>query len=421
MTTHDPVQRVRIYLSERDTSAGQPLYLAVLERLRREGATGATAIRGVAGFGASHRLRTAGPADLSQAAPIVIEWIDRAERVARVLPTLDDLLPDALITIEDLRVHRAALRSTGPFGERSVGEVMMREVAVASRQTPLAEAVQLMLERHQPLLPVLDPQGQIVSVVIASDLVQHGGVPLPLRLLRVLAPSERTALLTALPAQTLAEVVATDLRTIYVETSIPQAVGTLVEWGLEALPVIDRAGRFAGVFGVEQALRAALDARPPDGGPIRDADPPTLVQLVMQTAVPTIAATTSVADALTQLLAAVERFLVVVEAGRPVGLLTDAQVLERLQGITRGAWLEALRVADATLPSVLALAVADQTVGTIAGPAPTISARSTQDDATRLMLEHGHERLVVVDDEGRLVGLLARRGLLRALAQASAS
>ena len=59
MTTHDPVQRVRIYLSERDTIAGQPLYLAAMERLRREGATGATAIRGVAGFGASHRLRTA--------------------------------------------------------------------------------------------------------------------------------------------------------------------------------------------------------------------------------------------------------------------------------------------------------------------------------------------------------------------------
>jgi predicted transcriptional regulator len=30
------------------------------------------------------------------------------------------------------------------------------------------------------------------------------------------------------------------------------------------------------------------------------------------------------------------------------------------------------------------------------------------------------ERLLVVDDDGRLEGLLARRGLLRALAQASA-
>src|SRR5262245_27485426 len=106
MTAHEPIQRVRIYLSERDTFERQPLYLAALQRLQREGATGATAIRGVAGFGPGHRLRTAGPTDLSRSPPIMIEWIDRAERVARVLPALDDLLPDALITLEDLQIYR---------------------------------------------------------------------------------------------------------------------------------------------------------------------------------------------------------------------------------------------------------------------------------------------------------------------------
>src|SRR4051794_33948897 len=99
MPTNEPIQRVRIYLNERDMSEGQPLYLATLDRLRREGATGATALRGIAGFGAGSRVRTAGVADLT-AAPIVIEWVDRAERVVRVLPRLDDLLSAALITVE---------------------------------------------------------------------------------------------------------------------------------------------------------------------------------------------------------------------------------------------------------------------------------------------------------------------------------
>src|SRR5262245_54711292 len=133
MRSDEPIRRVRIYLSERDQAEGQALYITVLERLRREGATGATALRGVAGFGPGHRARAAGPADLNPA-PIVVEWVDRAERVARVLPALDDLLPDALITIEDLYVYRAVLRSSGPFGERTVGDVMERDIACAGRQ-----------------------------------------------------------------------------------------------------------------------------------------------------------------------------------------------------------------------------------------------------------------------------------------------
>ena len=39
--------------------------------------------------------------------------------------------------------------------------------------------------------------------------------------------------------------------------------------------------------------------------------------------------------------------------------------------------------------------------------------------AIQRMLAGGHERLLVLDDQGRIAGLLARRSLLRALAQAS--
>ena len=45
----------------------------------------------------------------------------------------------------------------------------------------------------------------------------------------------------------------------------------------------------------------------------------------MQRAVPTIAAATPLAEALARLLAAPDRFLVVLDAGRPVGTLTDLE------------------------------------------------------------------------------------------------
>jgi CBS-domain-containing membrane protein len=419
MAEHESIQRVRIYLSERDIAEGQPLYLVVLERLRREGATGATALRGVAGFGPGQRLRTAGAADLGQSRPVVIEWVDRAERIARAMPALDDLLPDALITIEDLRIYRAVLRSVGPFGERSVGEVMARDTATARPQATSRAAAELLLERRQALLPILDDRDIVVGVIAGGDLVRHGGLLLHPRLIDALAPPERAALLDALPDRTIADVMTAEPRTVYVEASIPQAIGMLVEWGLEALPVTDREGRFAGLFNVEQALRAALEARGPSDGGVRDAEPPTSVRLVMQTTVPTIAAAMPAADALRALLAAPRRFLVAVDDGRPVGILTDVGLLGRLQARPRAAWLAALRAPDTSLTTAFEFS-SDQRAGDLASPAPVISALATQDEATRLMLDGGHERLVVLDEAGRLAGLLARRGLLRALAQESA-
>ena len=52
-------RRVRIYTGETSQWERKPLFLALLEFLRAEGAAGATVIRGVAGFGANSRIHTA--------------------------------------------------------------------------------------------------------------------------------------------------------------------------------------------------------------------------------------------------------------------------------------------------------------------------------------------------------------------------
>jgi PII-like signaling protein len=457
MSGTELIQRVRIYLNERDQAEGQPLYLAALERLRREGATGATVLRGIAGFGAGSRLRTTGIADFTPA-PIVIEWVDRVERVARVLPVLDDLLPDALITIEDLRAYRAVLHSGGPFGDRTVGQMMAREVAAATRDMPLRAAAELMIEHAQPLLPVLDDRGGVVGVLSDGDLVRRAGLALPLRLFGALTADERRAVLDLLAPGVVAATLTADPRSAYVESPVPLAIGPMIEWGFELLPVLDRDGQLAGLFGVEQALRAGLrnsdvaadsigpashSTSPGDAsGPassgqagirgavengereraVRAAEPPTPVGLVMQLAVPTIAAATPLVETLARLLAVPDRFLVVLDAGRPVGTLTDLYLARTLGEPLRSIWLAALRVPAVPLPTVLEGVGVELTAGGLAEPnTPNIDAQATLDTAIQRMLAGGYERLLVLDDQGQIAGLLARRSLLRALAQASAA
>jgi len=100
---------LRIFIGESDIYQGQPLYMAIVEALRREGLAGATVVRGIEGFGKSSRLHTAHILRLSEDLPIVIECVDSAEKVEAILPTLDDMIGDGLVTLErvEVRVYRA--------------------------------------------------------------------------------------------------------------------------------------------------------------------------------------------------------------------------------------------------------------------------------------------------------------------------
>ena len=100
---------LRIFIGESDTYEGRPLYEAIVLALRKEGLAGATVLRGIEGFGKSSRLHTAHILRLSEDRPIVIECVDTAEKIEAILPTLDTMIGDGLVTMErvDVRVYRA--------------------------------------------------------------------------------------------------------------------------------------------------------------------------------------------------------------------------------------------------------------------------------------------------------------------------
>ena len=95
---------VRIFLGESDRWKGQPLYVAIVEEMRKTGLAGATVFKGILGFGAHSVVHAARIVDLSSDLPIVIELVDTEERVAAFLPKLDEMLPEGLVTLETVQV-----------------------------------------------------------------------------------------------------------------------------------------------------------------------------------------------------------------------------------------------------------------------------------------------------------------------------
>lgn len=106
MHIEGPGRRVMIHIGESDRWGHAALYEAIVELLRTEGCAGATVLRGVMGFGKNSRIHSANILTLSGDLPVVVTFIDTAERVEAVLPKIDAMLSGGLVTVEDVDVFR---------------------------------------------------------------------------------------------------------------------------------------------------------------------------------------------------------------------------------------------------------------------------------------------------------------------------
>jgi PII-like signaling protein len=108
MPIEGEAQRVTVYIGSSDTWHGRNLALEIVERCRKLGLSGATASRGIMGFGKHSVIHRAHLLGLSEDLPERVEIIDQSDRIAALLPILDEMVQGGLILVEDVRVvqHR---------------------------------------------------------------------------------------------------------------------------------------------------------------------------------------------------------------------------------------------------------------------------------------------------------------------------
>ncbi len=97
---------IRIFIGESDKWKKRPLADALLERLRRERFAGVTVFRGVAGYGSHSVVHSTNILRLSQDLPIVLEIVDTEDKARELVPILDEMVPEGLVTMEKVRVLR---------------------------------------------------------------------------------------------------------------------------------------------------------------------------------------------------------------------------------------------------------------------------------------------------------------------------
>lgn len=100
---------LRVFLSEDEKNDHLPLYEAIVRKAREMHLAGATVIRGSVGFGYSHLIHTTKILRLSEDLPLVIEIIDRQDKIEAFLPVLNGMMSGGLAILETVKILRYGL------------------------------------------------------------------------------------------------------------------------------------------------------------------------------------------------------------------------------------------------------------------------------------------------------------------------
>jgi CBS domain-containing protein len=418
-------KQLTIFIGETDSYHHQALHTAMLEMLRREGCSGATVTRGVAGFGASTVIHTSGILRLSMDLPIVITVVDRPERVERVAGAVREMAPNALITVQEVEV----VQSGAPFKEGlpdvKVSEVMRREVVTVHPDSPLIQVVELLLDKDFTAVPVIDDNGKVVGMVSDNDLLERGGIRVTLSLKRATDPDFVRELHKSLqdPGRKVSEVMTREVVTATPDIILGQAAKLMVAKHLKRLPVVDQEGKLVGILGRLDILNTIAAVHLPEWHPeAHRAGTPAVVAEVMTREVPTVHESAALEEIFQLLVSSAHKRVVVVDDDRRVvGVIADSDLISR---VSRQNWPGLIEVLISKVPIEKVSGAARQHVQKLRARfakelmtrAP-ITVRQEMPVASALVLsaEKRTKRLPVVDAAGHLVGIVGRTEMMRAL------
>ncbi len=408
---NEQAQRLVIYIGESDRWRGKPLYAAILETLKKEGLAGATVLRGVAGFGAHSRIHTASIVRLSEDLPLVIHVIDAPEKIARAVERVAPMVREGLITLEDVRVLRYTHRYLNPLpADRLVKEVMTRQVVTLAPEDTVAHAWQKMLDTLIKAMPVVTSEGQVVGMLTDEDLLERAGINQRLAVAGRLDESLLKAELEALQRSPLrvADVMSQPPILAQAEEPLGVAAARMASSGMKRLPVVDDRGRLVGVLSRVDILRlvAQREARvvTPPAGAVRT------VGQVMVASIPVVRRDDPLPVIVDTLLeSGLHRLIVLDDQGKAIGLISDSDVVARVQPSQQAGVLAALRRAG-RVPESQVTAEQLMSPGVL-----TARADTPLTEAVQQMVSLQRKWLVVVDEHDRPLGLVDRHRAFRAL------
>lgn len=110
METSEKTGIIRVYVGESDKINGRVLFEEIVFEARNAGMAGATVLKGIMSFGASHSIHTMKIFALSSDLPVVVEIVDNIEKLDQFMEKINQIMDHSkrggLVTFQELNVVR---------------------------------------------------------------------------------------------------------------------------------------------------------------------------------------------------------------------------------------------------------------------------------------------------------------------------
>jgi CBS domain-containing protein/PII-like signaling protein len=402
------MRRLRVYIGENARHNGRPLYEALVEEARKRGMAGATVFRGSMGFGASSLVHVTRILRLSEDLPVVVEVLDRPQRIECFAESIEPLIGKGVLSIEDVE---AAF-----FCPLRILDVMRLDPACVTPETPLAQVLETLIAKGCKSVPVVREK-KVLGLITGGNLLLRTGMSLRLSLQRSLSSEEQAALIRELAheGKNASDIMSSPAVTINVKSKLPEAIQLMAENNLKRLPVIDDLGDLVGIVSridimrVLASVTSLVEDLPdlPPGMHLKARD-------IMFKDVTVVSPETPLAETAARVISSPFRRAVVVDEQNVVlGIVLDGDLFrlfqqksshDLAQDYITGRSMESFgRDLIGSASDVMR-----KIVFSVGKEAPL-------GELLREMVRTKAKRLVVVDADGRLAGMVDRDRLIKAL------
>ncbi len=313
-------------------------------------------------------------------------------------------------------------------------------------ETPIAEVIDTLLSAAFRALPVVDEQDRLVGMIGTRDLLNAGLLPVRRGVARAaqeLGDHAAETLAASLEQarqqpRRAAEVMNRDVRSIGPQQTVREAAQLMLETGLRSLPVVEVDGRLIGMLSRADLLQVvvtsplmsqeassltqplsrmgALTQEPVQDQPVAD---------FLRADVATVEEETPMAEVIDALITSpYKRVLVVDQEQRVCGIISDVDVLLRVQSGARQRWLDVLTGWARGKPGRVTTGLLQEPTGRariardlMNREVISVPAATPVQAAIETMLQTGRKMLPVLDEAGRLQGIVGRSDLLHILVE----
>jgi nucleotide-binding universal stress UspA family protein/predicted transcriptional regulator len=327
----------------------------------------------------------------------------------------------------------AVLLVRPPASERRVRDLMTTRVATVTREIPLAEVINQLIEREVKMLVVVNEEQHVLGIVTLGHLLTHNEAFRRLDLQQVASAEHLAHYLRQVftTEKTAGDIMIAHPLTLTEDTAVEAAAQRMISQRITRMPVVDAGRKLTGMLDQADLLRSYTDSSGASDTVATKRDRqqvahPHIVGEAVLTQVPLVAQGTPLTEVLRQVQETPLRRAIVVESdGRAVGVIADRDILASRGVIAR-------RNPILALAGRFSLTIPEESIRrSSSGPLTAQQAMRPRlfavipttpvAEAVRIMLAHQIKRLVVVDDAGKPLGLVDRQQLLRALIEGAGS